>query len=276
MKRIRTGVLLALSATAVPGGAASVGDLNSLLDSSQFEAALRMMPSVLDLNVLSESGKTPLTVAGGIPTNDAYDMVHALLALGADPRLRNGEGLTALHYAAGNGILSVVHLLVDGFGADPDSPKQYDDGDFNHDETPVIWAAREGYVRIVRFLESRGAVCPERLAFPMLYKAARDANYHQILADTNIHKRPFLHVRVHVEAELLTRQEMEAPRLVVQWAKERIKAVEELAIDPEWQDRDSLDIFRESRRISWERMLAEPEFQKQHQAWRARIDTEFR
>jgi len=66
-----------------------------------------------DLNTADHLGNTLLMVAA---MNRKPDMMRLLLTLGADPRLKNGEGLTALDYARSLKFEEIEHLLQ---AADP-------------------------------------------------------------------------------------------------------------------------------------------------------------
>jgi ankyrin repeat protein len=77
------------------------------------------------------------------------DMAELLVARGADVRIQQAEGFTALHEAAQNGSERIIKLLLDK-GADPNARAA--DG-----RTPLGIARDKGYDSIARLLESRGA-----------------------------------------------------------------------------------------------------------------------
>ena len=76
-------------------------------------------------------------------------MAAFLVAHGADVRIEQAEGFTALHEAAQNGSEKVVKLLLDS-GADPNV--RTTDG-----RTPLGIARKKGYDQIARLLQARGA-----------------------------------------------------------------------------------------------------------------------
>src|SRR5438067_13056499 len=77
------------------------------------------------------------------------EMAAFLVAHGADVRIEQAEGFTALHEAAQNGSEKVVKLLLDS-GADPNV--RTTDG-----RTPLGIARKKGYDEIARLLQARGA-----------------------------------------------------------------------------------------------------------------------
>ena len=89
---------------------------------------------------------TPLQVA---LLTGQEQMAELLVARGADVRIEQAEGFTALHEAAQIGSERVVKLLLDA-GADPSARAK--DG-----RTPLTIARTGHYQSIARLLESRGA-----------------------------------------------------------------------------------------------------------------------
>jgi ankyrin repeat protein len=77
------------------------------------------------------------------------EMAAFLVSRGADVRVEQAEGFTALHEAAQNGSEKTVKLLLDA-GADPNVRST--DG-----RTPLGIARKKGYDAIARLLASRGA-----------------------------------------------------------------------------------------------------------------------
>ncbi|QQP53153.1 Palmitoyltransferase, partial [Caligus rogercresseyi] len=69
---------------------------------------------------------------------------------GLDPRLRDGDNVTLLHWAAINGRLEIVEYLLEK-GAELDAIG----GDLR--STPLHWAARQGNMAMVVRLVQRGA-----------------------------------------------------------------------------------------------------------------------
>ena len=76
-------------------------------------------------------------------------MAELLVARGADVRIEQAEGFTALHEAAQIGSETVVKLLLDA-GANPSARAK--DG-----RTPLGIARKERHEAVARLLESRGA-----------------------------------------------------------------------------------------------------------------------
>ncbi|HVS15288.1 MAG TPA: ankyrin repeat domain-containing protein [Thermoanaerobaculia bacterium] len=76
--------------------------------------------------------------------------VRALLAAGADPNAAQGDGLTALHWAATNGDAELAEMLL-WAGARLDAKTR--NGAF----TPLLVAARAGRAAVVEVLLARGA-----------------------------------------------------------------------------------------------------------------------
>ncbi len=274
MKPVLVCVVWAIVATLPAVGEDRLGTdlLNRLLATKRYSEALEEMRRIPDINALSEGGgNTPLTVAADITSDNAYDMVHALLFLGADPNKRNREGRTALHYAARAGVLSVVHLLVNRFGADPTSPVQVRGGKPDEEETPIVWAARSGHVRVVEFLESHGATLPQRIEVDMRYILARRAHYDRMYA-SNVHKEagPFRHTLIGAMADIQALNDMRAPERVVEFAHERLKVVQKLMNEPSWQERSPIELFTESHKKGASRMSLRPGFREHLREWNDR------
>src|SRR5262245_20522352 len=77
--------------------------------------ALRTLTKDHGLNEKDADGQTPLMLAAAFGSLDAMKL---LLANGADVRAVSGDGVTALHWAAGD--VRKVRLLLDG-GAEADT-----------------------------------------------------------------------------------------------------------------------------------------------------------
>lgn len=116
-----------------------------------------------DLNA-ARGGLSPLLAA----TRDSYhgrpDAVAMLLANGADPRSTDGEGRTALHYAARNSGPEVAAQLLDA-GAVLDALDR-------RGSSPLFEACSAGCWRLARFLLERGARCEPEAGQPVLLAAA--------------------------------------------------------------------------------------------------------
>lgn len=139
--------------------------LHWALKTQDYDEALRLIPLTPDLNTADPMGDTPLTIAASDESADAFDMVRALLQMGADATAPDRHGLSPLHYAAVAGTLSVVHMLVDSYGVNVDIRPAKDSFYFKANPilTPLQMAYEEGRVRIARFLEQRGAALPDEI-----------------------------------------------------------------------------------------------------------------
>ncbi len=82
--------------------------------------------------------------------NGDVEVVHALLAEGADPNATTGDGMTALHWAAEQGHAAVAELLLSA-GADVEAKTRV--GSY----TPLHLASRSGSAPIARALLDAGA-----------------------------------------------------------------------------------------------------------------------
>lgn len=137
--------------------------LHWALKTKDYDAALRLIPLTADINAVDPTGDTPLTIATKDESADAFDMVRALLLMGADASAPDRHGLSPLHYAAVAGTLSVVHMLVDSYGVNVAIRPAKDSFYFeiNPILTPLQMAYEEGRMRVARFLEQRGAALPD-------------------------------------------------------------------------------------------------------------------
>ena len=114
-------------------------------------AQLARSGRTIDLCTLLGDGSPDVVNAQG---DRHASTVNALLALGADPGLRNARGLSPLAGAAFKGALEVLDALVE-WGADVNEPGP--DG-----RTPLMWAAAFGRTVAVEYLLAHGAD-PERV-----------------------------------------------------------------------------------------------------------------
>src|ERR1700754_1328215 len=80
---------------------------------------------------------------------DNRERVEKLLARGADVKIQDGDGDTALHGAAQTGNVEIIRMLLDK-GADPNAKNKVGG-------TPLMWAAVNGNESAVQLLLSRGA-----------------------------------------------------------------------------------------------------------------------
>lgn len=99
-----------------------------------------------NVNRLTESGKTPLTIAAW---RGQCDLIEYLIKLGADINMKNNYGNTALSLAVAGGEISVVKLLLD-LGADPNIL-------YENNETVLMVAASDRGVGMVKLLLEAGA-----------------------------------------------------------------------------------------------------------------------
>lgn len=146
---------------AVPEGATDTR-LDRMAENSQlhYELAMRHYDHALDEMLRTQdidmvepvSGTTALSLACQDETADAYDVVRPLLLkFGADPRLVDESGLTALHYAAHRGTYAVVELLLES-GAEVNAAQDKDGV-----VTPLYMAYQQGNTRVAELLRSHGA-----------------------------------------------------------------------------------------------------------------------
>lgn len=142
-----------------------LAQLHNALDRRDYDAALRAMAAVPDINasIMDVQGvQSPaICLAARAGSADAYAVVRALVErFEADPNRPDGRGLTALHYAAANGDLAVVGLLLER-GAAVDAPQRIVGGGAGDDRqarvTPLYLARSNGRYRVAELLESRGA-----------------------------------------------------------------------------------------------------------------------
>ena len=212
--------------------------LHYLLRTGQYEAALDVLPLAAEVNEPDQNGDTPLTIAAKDKTADAYDMVKALLERGADPMRTDKAGLTALHYAAHAGTLAVVELLVDRYGADINAPSEdVHSGTIDQSETPLAFAARAGHLRIIRFLEARGAAV-ESADLPVLRLEARFQRHYSALTEhledapdsMSATDRREARLRAVGQASLRALEELGAPPEMLEYQRKQHNIVVELLV----------------------------------------------
>ena len=97
----------------------------------------------------------PVDAAVDAPLADAamrqdVDVVRGLIALGADPDVAHGDGMTALHWAAERGDIEIVALLLDA-GADIEARTRLGS------HTPLHVASRSAQAGAVTALLEAGA-----------------------------------------------------------------------------------------------------------------------
>ncbi|KAG4440664.1 hypothetical protein IFR05_003862 [Cadophora sp. M221] len=111
-----------------------------------YEIAFGQKQSILK----SQYGLTPLSWAAG---NGYIDVVNLLLAkYSIDPDLKDHQyGRTPLSWAAGDGNEAIVKLLLETGKVEFDSKD-------NYNQTPLSWAAKKGHEAIVKLLLETGKV----------------------------------------------------------------------------------------------------------------------
>lgn len=227
--------------------------LNFLLVMRRYDAALESMQRTDDLNVVDTEGRLPLTIAARDQSADAYDMVEALLRLGAKPDERDATGRTALHYASEAGTLAVVQLLVDRYGADPDAPRLDPEGEPIESEVPVTIALVSGNPRIAAFLEERGASPPELTPIQEL-ESRREAHYKRLTASQNDPRLEFPGERsttvkdsARIESSVLALSEMGAPDIFIRHKKLEMTEFLRLLRDSETRRLETTEMWRRAR-----------------------------
>ena len=131
------------------------------LKRNHYDHALVAMMLTEDIDLIEETtGMTALGLAAMDESADAFDMVERLvLKYGADLKLADTHGYTALHYAATAGNLAVVKFLAN-FGARVDVEKEEGQGfrRAGHRITPLYMAYKYDRPRVAEFLRMRGAI----------------------------------------------------------------------------------------------------------------------
>jgi ankyrin repeat protein len=114
------------------------------------------------VNVSDERGFTPLMNA---TISESIDIMKLLISNGANVNQRNNDGASALHFAAGDGSLERIALLVEGGG---DVTVASESG------TPLSWAAGNGRAEAIRYLAQKGCSCETvgSLGIPPIFMAA--------------------------------------------------------------------------------------------------------
>ncbi len=97
----------------------------------------------IDLNILNLTGESPLMLAS---LKGDLDLATQMVKKGADV---NKTGWTPLHYAASNGHVEVIKLLLDNYA--------YIDAESPNGTTPLMMASLYGSVEAVKLLVEEGA-----------------------------------------------------------------------------------------------------------------------
>ena len=128
------------------------GDANeAMLDSPHWEAVLPKYGVKLDINAPDRLGFPPLIEAcrGNHNASEDLDGVKSLVARGADVRVTDHKGKTALHRAAQAGFVEIITYLI----AEGASIEAAD----NKEETPLFDAVRHSRLSAVQLLCAKGA-----------------------------------------------------------------------------------------------------------------------
>ena len=136
----------AAGAQASPASPAADGRLVDAMQQRDFETARGLLATGSDVNTPQGDGATALAWAAHW---DEVDLTSELIGAGADVGAANDLGVTPLMLAAANGSLALVELLL-AAGADPDAARPAGD-------TALMFAARAGSVEVVRRLAAAGA-----------------------------------------------------------------------------------------------------------------------
>lgn len=271
-------LLLAPVLTASPDSNSEISEENRLvflIVTGQYELALEDMETSLYINAEDQWGRTPLGRAARLSIDDSYDMVHALLLRGADPNLREGEGITPLHHAARAGTLSVVHLLVDSHGAKVNVPQIQHDGTADWNETPIVWAASAGNIRVARFLESRGAVYPPHLERLMRYKLLVQSHLQKIrgpLSSRSEKKRGrYSYALSREKAELMAFDQLGATSLILDYKRAIIESMEAMLSELEWENESAWKFRAEAKKRAYLRFDHLEGFSESVQAWNSQF-----
>ena len=131
--------------------------LHEALKARKHEKAINLIRNLsVDLNEPNDDGELPLVLAADDESADAFDVVRELLNRGALAGEANGNGYTALHWAAFHGNMAVADLLIrNGADVNAGTEKKF--------ETPIYKALSNGNLRVAEFLESFGASIPEKV-----------------------------------------------------------------------------------------------------------------
>jgi ankyrin repeat protein len=124
------------------------------------------------VNLVDDQGFTPLINA---TISESTEIMKLLLSHGADVNHRNNDGATALHFAAGDGSIERITLLVDA-GCDITTSSE--------SGSPLSWAAGNGRADAIRYLAERGCSCETvgSLGIPPIFMAAVAPSEESVIA----------------------------------------------------------------------------------------------
>ncbi len=140
-----------------PGEGENDSSLHKALRNRNYDAALKIMPTVEDIDALGKDDDgdlaTALTIAAQDPLAEGYDAAKALIEkYGADVETRDSLGRTPLHTAAMTGHLAIVELLLRN-GADVDAVIEGQDIEI----TPLYLAVQFNKNNVAETLRMHGA-----------------------------------------------------------------------------------------------------------------------
>lgn len=119
------------------------GLLIAIKEPSLKVAQLLVSAPKVDLNILSASGESPLMLAA---LKGELDLAEKMVKKGADI---NKTGWTPLHYAASNGHVGIIKLLLENHA--------YIDAESPNGTTPLMMASLYGSPQAVKLLIDEGA-----------------------------------------------------------------------------------------------------------------------
>ena len=131
---------------ALTGAVCFAGDLADIAARGDMAAVRASLAQKQDVNAPQVDGTTALHWAANF---DDADLVKALLAAGANPRVSNRYGITPLSQACENGNAQIVEMLIKA-GADVNAPHA-------EGETPLMTASRTGNPAAIKVLLDNGA-----------------------------------------------------------------------------------------------------------------------
>lgn len=215
-----------------------------------YDHALEEMPRLQDIDMVEPvSGTTALGLACQDETADAYDVVKPLLLkFGADSRLVDESGFTALHDAAHRGTYAVVELLLDS-GADVNAA-QDEDGVI----TPLYMAYQQGNTRVAELLRSRGAAEVEAGLRHQLDVAAALSEISEIPLPEDVPIAEAMQVRLDAMASMLEAKLRESGRIkeLEAWLQVRPSVMEAIKSTPRDPDLSA----QEYQQVLMQRVLA--------------------
>jgi len=124
---------------------AESAQLFSAIKHNEHKAVVQMISSLKDVNVRDEKGFTPLHYAA---REGHVDLVKLLMSYGADLNARNEDEWTPLHKASLHGHVEVIKLLLAG-GADVNAADPIG-------ITPLYLASAHNHTEAIAVLEAAG------------------------------------------------------------------------------------------------------------------------